>query len=98
MSGRVVVVIEKVLTGAGIEYCCTIAGVPFNYLGLFVLLCGVASVLLLALAFHVRDWLLRRVFERKYGGKVPASTNKSPSYSGSDYGPSLHGYDHHEGD
>ncbi len=98
VSGRVVVVVEKVLTGAGMEHCCTIEGVPFNYLGIFALLCGVLAVLLLALAFQFRDWLLRRDFERKYGVKVPASTGKSPSYSGSDYGPSLHGYEHHDGD
>lgn len=91
-------IVEKVFTGAGMEHCCTIEGVPFNYLGIFVLLCGVAAVLLIALAFQVRDWLLRRDFERKYGVKVPASTAESPSYSGSSYGPSLHGYDHHDGD
>lgn len=98
VSGRVVVVIEKVITGAGMEHCCTIEGVPFNYLGMFVLFCGVVAVLLIALAFQIHDLLLRRDFERKYGVKVSASTRTAPNYGGSDYSPTLHGYDHHDGD
>lgn len=91
-------IVGKVLTGAGMEHCCTIEGVPFNYLGIFVLLCGAVSALLLILALQVRDWLLRHDFERRYGVKVALSTEKSASYSGSDHGPSLHGYEHHDDD
>ena len=96
--GWVVKVVEKVFSGAGMEHCCTIEGVPFSYFAAFVLLCGIAAVFLLGLVLQVRDWLLRRDFERKYGVKVPASAGEAARYSGPDYGPSLHGYDHHDGD
>lgn len=96
LFGRVATVIDKVFGGAGMEHCCTIEGVPFNYLAVFVMLCGVAAALLFALVFHIRDWLLRRDFERKYGVKVPASSGEAVSSSGPDYGPSLHGYRHHD--
>jgi hypothetical protein len=98
LSGRVATVIEKVFSGAGLEHCCTIEGVPFNYLGLFVLLCGIAAALIFALGLHVRDWLLRRDFERKYGVKLPAQTSEPARSGGPDYGPSMHGYQHHDDD
>jgi hypothetical protein len=96
--GWVVMVVQKVFGGAGMEHCCTIEGVPFNYLAVFVFLCGLAVALMLALSLQVRDWLLRRDFERKYGVKVPASTGEPASFSGADYGPSLHGVDYHDGE
>ena len=96
--GWVVMVFQKVFGGAGMEHCCTIEGVPFNYLAMFVLLCGLAVALLLALSLQVRDWLLRRDFERKYGVKLPASTSEPASLSAPDYGPSLHGVDVRDGD
>ncbi|MBI4986131.1 MAG: hypothetical protein HZC24_12545 [Rhodocyclales bacterium] len=98
VSGWAVLVVERVFSGAGMEHCCTIEGVPFNYIGVFVLLCGVAIVVLLAVTFQVRDWLLRRDFERKYGVKVPPEAS-GPANSGSqDYAPSLHGVEYHDGD
>lgn len=96
LFGRVVTVVEKVFTGAGMEHCCSIEGVPFNYLAVFVLLCGVAAVLVLAFMLHVRDWLLRRDFKRKYGVKLPASSREAVASSGPDNGPSFHGYRHHD--
>lgn len=54
-SGWVVMVVQKVYGGAGMEYCCSIEGVPFNYLAVFVLLCGIAAALLIAVALQVRD-------------------------------------------
>lgn len=80
------------------EHCCSVEGVPFNYLGVFILLCGVATVVLLAVALQIRDWLLRRDFERKYGVKVPLEASGPPASSGPDYGPSLHGVECHDGD
>lgn len=94
LFGRVATVVEKVFSGAGMEHCCTIEGVPFNYLAIFVLLCGAAAALFFALALHVRDWMLRRDFERKYGVKLPASTGEPVRSNGPDFGPSMHGYDH----
>lgn len=98
-SGRVAQVVEKVFSGAGMEHCCSIEGVQFNYLAIFSLMCGVAVALVVASLLQVRDWLLRRDFERKYGVKVPAATRDKSSFGGgSDYSPSMHGYDHHDGD
>lgn len=97
-SGWVVIVVQKVFGGAGMEYCCSIEGVPFNYLAVFVLLSGTAAALLLALVLQVRDWRIRRDFERKYGVKVPASERGSSRFSGSDSGPSLHGVESGDGD
>lgn len=98
LFGHVATVVEKVFSGATKEHCCTIEGVPFNYLGIFILLCGVAAALVFAVVLYVRDWLLRRDFERKYGVKLPASTNEPVRSGGSDFGPSMHGYQHHDDD
>lgn len=98
VSARVATVVEKVFSGAGMEHCCTIEGVPFNYLAVFVLLCGVVAVLLFALVLQVREWRVRRDFERKYGVKVPASSRETAAYGDSTGGHSLHGYEHHDGD
>jgi hypothetical protein len=97
-SGWVVIIVQKVFGGAGMEYCCSIEGVPFNYLAVFVLLCGVAAALLFAVVLQVRDWRIRQDFERKYGVKVPASDRGSSRYSGSDSSPSLHGVESGDGD
>ena len=91
-------VVQKVFGGAGMEYCCSIEGVPFNYLAVFVLLCGVAAALLFAVVLQVREWRIRRDFERKYGVKAPASDRGSSSSSSSDSGPSLHGVESGDGD
>jgi hypothetical protein len=98
LYGRVETVVRKVVSGAGMEHCCTIEGVPFNYVAIFVLLCAVATALLFAFILQLRDWKLRRDFERKYGVKLPSSSGKSTSSNDPDYGPSLHGYEHHDGD
>jgi hypothetical protein len=97
-SGRVILVVQKVFGGAGMEHCCAIEGVPFNYLAVFVLMCGAAAAVLLALVLQVRDWRLRRDFERKYGVTIPASGGRTPRFSSSDSGPSLHGVDCGDGD
>lgn len=91
-------VIRKVFDGAGMEHCCTIEGVPFNYLAVFVLLCGLVVALLFAVVLQVHDWRVRRDFERKYGVKVPASDGASERLSGSDSGSSLHGVEYSDGD
>ena len=98
LYGRVETVVKKVFSGAGMEHCCTIEGVPFNFVAVFVLLCGVAAALLIAFFLQVRDWQLRRDFERKYGVKLPSSSRKPASSTDASYGPSLHGYEHHDGD
>lgn len=76
--GWVVMVVQKVLSGAGAEHCCYVEGVAFSYLAVFVLLCGVAGLLLFVAARWVRDWLERRDFERKYGVRVAASRADAP--------------------
>ena len=88
---RVVKVAQKVFSGDGMKYCCSIEGVPFNYLAVFVLLCGLGAALLFAFVLQVREWRIRRDFERKYSVKVPAPDRDSPCFSGSHSGPSLHG-------
>ena len=97
-SGWVVLVVQKVFGGAGMEYCCSIEGVPFNYLAVFVLLCGVAATLLFAVGLHVREWRIRWDFERKYGVKVPASDRGASSFSSADSGPSFHGVESGDSD
>ncbi|MDP1981675.1 MAG: hypothetical protein Q8K23_03965 [Sulfuritalea sp.] len=96
--GGVSLVVQKVFTGAGLEYCCAIEGVRFNYIAVFVLICGAAVALLFAVVLQVRDWQVRRDFERKYGVKVPASTATPGNFSGADSGPSLHGVEYGDGD
>ena len=86
-------VIRKVFGGAGMEYCCTIEGVPFNYLAVFLLICGMAIVLFLAAALQFHDWRVRREIYRKYGVKVPASNRSQDRFSSSESGSSLHGVD-----
>ncbi len=99
LAGRVALVVEKVFSGAGMEHCCSIEGVPFNYHAMFSLLCGAALALLIVAGFQVHDWLARRDFERKYGAKIPpASGGKSSAAGGPDFSPSMHGYKHHDDD
>ena len=91
--------VEKVFSGAGMEHCCSIEGVPLNYHAIFGLLCGVVLALLVVAGLQVHDWLARRDFERKYGAKIPpASGDKSSAACGSNFSPSMHGYEHHDGD
>lgn len=97
-SNRVATVIRKVSSGAGMDYCCTIEGVPFNYIALFVLLCGIAVALLLGLLLQVREWRSRRDFEHKYGVKLPASKSDFSSSAGGNPGPSLHGVEFDDAD
>lgn len=94
----VVMVVQKVLSGAGMEYCCSVEGVAFNYLAVFVSLCGVLFALLFVGVLRVRDWLLRRDFERRYGVKVPKSRPDSAGCGGSGSGRSLQGVDAGDGD
>jgi hypothetical protein len=96
--GWVVMVIQKVFGGAAMEHCCTIEGVPFNYLAVFVFMCGLAVALLFAVVLQFRDCRIRRAFERKYGVKVPASGGSAAPLGGSDSGPSLHGVEYSDGD
>lgn len=91
-------IVTKVVSGAGMEHCCSIEGVAFNYMGVFVLLCGVFAVLVLSVVFSVREWLLRRDFERKYGVKLPTSRRESIQVDGPDFGHSMHGYQHRDDD
>jgi len=99
LSGRVALVVEKVFSGAGMEHCCSIEGVPLNYHAIFSLLCGVALALLIVAGLQIHDWLARRDFEGKYGAKIPSATgDKSSLADGSNFSPSMHGYEHHDGD
>jgi hypothetical protein len=78
------------------EHCCTIEGLPFSYLAVFILFCAGAVTLVVVLGIQIRDWFSRRDLERKYGVKVAASRDRMARSSGSDSGPSLHGYEHHD--
>ena len=91
-------VVRKVFNGAGLEYCCAIEGVRFNYISVFVLLCAVAVALLFAAIVQVRDWRVRRDFERKYGVKISPASDRSTSSSDSNAGPSFHGAGYGDGD
>lgn len=94
----VVKVVQKVFSGAGMSYCCSIEGVPFNYVAVFVLLCAIAAALRFAVVLQVREWRIRRDFERTYDVKVSASDRGSPGSSSSYSGPSLHGVGSGDGD
>lgn len=94
----VVKVVQKVFSGAGMSYCCSIEGAPFNYLAVFILLCGIVAALLFAVVLQVREWRIRSDFERKYGVKVSASDRGSTGLNGGHSGSSLHGVESGDGD
>lgn len=96
--GWVSLVVHKVFNGAGFEYCCAIEGVRFNYIAVFVLLCGIAIALLFAAIVQVHDWRIRRDFERKYGVKIPPSSDRPARSNDADTGPSFHGVGYGDGD
>lgn len=98
MFGWVSTVVQKVFSGAGLDHCCAIAGVRFNYIGVFVLLIAVVVLLLVSFLLLVRDWLIRRGFERKYGVKVISSVDRSSSISNTNSGSSIHGTEDGGGD
>ena len=91
-------VVHKVFNDAGLEYCCAIEGVRFNYISVFVLLCAVAVALLFAAIVQVRDWRIRLDFERKYGVKIPPSSTRPASSNDSNSGSSFHGGGYGDGD
>lgn len=91
-------IVQKVFNGAGLEYCCAIEGVRFNYISVFVLLCAAAVALLFAAIIQVRDGRIRRDFERKYEVKISPSSDRSTSSSDTNAGPSFHGAGFGDGD
>lgn len=97
MLGHLAEAIDKVLTGAGMEHCCRIAGVPFNYFGALALFCGLALVGGAVLILRVREWRLRRSFERKYGVKLPASDSESGGSLRAGSEPLVSGSHHFQG-
>lgn len=60
-------IVTKVFSGSGLEHCCNIGGVSFNFMGAFVLLCGAAIALIVAGILQVRDWLAWRELKDRYG-------------------------------
>ena len=96
--GWISLVAHKVFTGAGLEYCCAIEGVRFNYMTVFVLLCGIAVALLFAAIVQIRDWRIRRDFEQKYGVKISPSAVRPASSGAANRGPSFHGVGYGDGD
>jgi hypothetical protein len=96
--GWVSAVVQKVFNGAGLEHCCTIEGVRFNYISVFVLLCAIAVALLVAATLQVRDWLIRRDFERRYGVKLSPSTIRFTDSSGSTSNSPFNGTEYGDGD
>lgn len=97
-SNGVATVVRKLSTGAGMAHCCSIEGVAFNYMGIFVLFCAIAVALLLGLVLRFREWRMRRDFERKYGVRLPAAKADYRNPDGACPGPSLHGAECDDGD
>lgn len=91
-------VFDKVFKGAGLEYCCAISGVRFNYISVFVFLSAAAIALLAAAIVQLRGWLIRRDFERKYRVKISSTPDRLPSASGPNTPPSFHGVGYGDGD
>jgi len=59
--------IEMVQSGRGLETYRTFWLVEFNWLGFLVLLAATAFALVIALALRLREYLLWRSLEKKYG-------------------------------
>ena len=96
--GWISLVAHKVFTGAGLEYCCAIEGMRFNYMTVFVLVCGIAVALLFAAIVQIRDWRIRRDFEQKYGVKISPAAVRPVSPGDANTGPSFHGVGYGDGD
>jgi hypothetical protein len=96
-SGRVTVTFQNVLSGGGMDHCCTFIGVPFNNAAFLVLMGGAAAGLLVAIGIDLRERRLRRQFEHRYGVKLEAE-KRSTGSSDSATGPSFQGYPDHGGD
>lgn len=62
------VAIEKVMSGRGLETYRTVWLVEFNYIGVLVLLGAVVAALLVGGALWLHEWWQWRSLERKYGG------------------------------
>lgn len=63
------VAVDKVMSGRGLETYRTFWLVEFNYIGVLVLFGAVVAVLLAGGAFWLHEWWQWRSLERKYGGK-----------------------------
>lgn len=96
--GWVSTVVQKVYSGAGLEYCCAIEGVRFNYIGVFVLLSAVAITLLASFLLLIRDWLIRRGFDKGDRPVAPTSADRYSSISDTNSGKSFHGAENGDGD
>lgn len=96
--GWVSTVVQKVFSGAGLDHCCTIEGARFNYISVFVLLCGMVLALLVAATLQLRDWRMRRDFERRYRVRVPPDRSRSTNSSDSTSSGSFHGAEYGDGD
>lgn len=94
--GWISTVVQKVFTGTGLDHCCTIEGVRFNYIAAFALLCGIVLALFIAGVLQFRDWRMRRDFERRFGVRLPAS--RSTGTADSTSGGSFHGAEYGDGD
>jgi len=63
------VAIDKVMSGRGLETYRTVWFVEFNYIGVLVLFAAVVVALLLAGGMWLYDWWQWRSLEKKYGGR-----------------------------
>jgi hypothetical protein len=67
LLGRLAYVVsEKVFTGAGDEFCCTIDGYRFTYLAVFVVGASYVAVILAATGYALYDWWQWRSVEQRY--------------------------------
>ena len=66
----VYLIVAKVMTGAGQEFCCTFDGYRFTYLAVFVVGCCYTAVILAVVTYALYDWWQWRSLERKYGARA----------------------------
>ena len=59
-------VVTNVFSGHALEHCCAIGGVDFDFVGAFMLLCGISVALSVAAVLQVRDWLQWRDLKNRY--------------------------------
>lgn len=91
-------VVQKVFSGAGLEYCCSIDGVEFNNIAAFVLLCGIAVGLLVVGILQMRHRLIVRNFEARYGVRLNPSQSRSTNVSSVSPQSSFSGAERIDGD
>jgi len=84
--------LDKVLSGSGMEHCCTLHGVRFTWLGVLIFLCGMAFAAAVAALFEWRERRAWRAFERKFGLRPAGKPREDGRQGESVHDPSFFGY------